>query len=120
MLYIQQSPLLRIARGALAASVLVLPAWSGPAASQTPSAPCYELIPARARIDPPAPMLVDKCSGRTWLLTRIGRGGYRWTAIDTESESAKAVDRPATDSQPARKDGGGEKCFTFNNRKFCE
>ena len=67
-------------------------------------------------------MLVDKCSGRTWLLTRAGRGGYRWTAIDVDGEMPKATDRrPPTDDKAASStDEGGKKCFTFNNRKFCE
>ena len=65
-------------------------------------------------------MLVDKCSGRTWLLTRAGRGSYRWATIDADGEMPKATDRPPTDKQPENKDGDGKKCFTFNNRKFCE
>jgi hypothetical protein len=119
MLYVQQSALLRMTRLGLAAAAALV-ALAGAAAAQTASAPCFELIPARARIEPPAPMLVDKCSGRTWLLTRSARGAFRWIAIDTESEKPKATDRPATDTQPAAKEGDGKKCFTFNNRKFCE
>jgi hypothetical protein len=108
-------------RGGLAAAALLLSA--GTAIAQTASMPCFELIPARVRIEPPVPMLVDKCSGRTWLLVRSGRAAYRWAAIDTESEKPKATDRPAIDTGPANKadkDGDGKKCFTFNNRKFCE
>lgn len=105
------------------AAVAVL-AFHGLAAAQTASSPCYELIPARPRIEPSAPMLVDKCSGRTWLLTRAGRGGYRWAAIDADTDQPKAADRPPTDdkqaSNPGSKGEDGKKCFTFNNRKFCE
>lgn len=126
MLYVQQPALLRMTRTVLiAAALLALP---GAAAAQTPSAPCFELIPARPRIEPPLPMLVDKCSGRTWLLMRAGRGSYRWATIDMDSDTPKATDRPPTDDQPAsnadnppaEKNGDGKKCFTFNNRKFCE
>jgi hypothetical protein len=109
-----------VIRGGLAAAIVLLP---GAAIAQTASAPCFELIPARARIEPPVPMLVDKCSGRTWMLVRSGRAAYRWAAIDTETEKPKATDRPAIDTGPAdkaAKDGSGAKCFTFNNRKFCE
>jgi hypothetical protein len=112
----------------LAAGIAVLLALPGAAVAQTASAPCYELIPARPRIEPPLPMLVDKCSGRTWLLMRAGRGTYRWASVDMDSDIPKATDRPPTDDQPANKaetppankDGDGKKCFTFNNRKFCE
>lgn len=126
MLHVQQPALLRMTRLVLiAAALLALP---GAAAAQTASAPCFELIPARPRIEPPLPMLVDKCSGRTWLLMRAGRGSYRWAAIDVADDMPKATDRPPTDNQPAgkadipsaEKEGDGKKCFTFNNRKFCE
>jgi len=105
------------ASAAAAASLMV---FASVAAAQNATEPCYELIPARAKIDPPAPMLVDKCSGRTWLLTRGARGVWRWAAIDADGDKPKATDRPPTDMQPARKDGDGKKCFTFNDRKFCE
>lgn len=121
MLHVQQSALLRMNRLGLAAVALL--ALPGAAAAQTSAAPCYELIPARPGIEPPAPILVDKCSGRTWLLTRSRRGAYRWAAVDTDGEKPKANDRPATDSQAANKAdrvGDGKKCFTFNDRKFCE
>lgn len=98
-------------------------ALSNSAVAQTASAPCFELIPAHARIEPQAPMLVDKCSGRTWVLVRSKRGAFRWAAIHSDSEMPKATDRPATDTQPANKadkEGDAKKCFTFNNRKFCE
>lgn len=123
MLYVQQPSILRIACAVVAASAVVLPALSGAAAAQMASSPCYELIPARAGIEPPAPMLVDKCSGRSWLLVRAGRGVYRWAALGMEAEKPKAIDRPATDAKPSEKAGkeeGGGKCFTFNNRRFCE
>lgn len=122
MLHVQQPAVLRISAAALAGAMLLgLP---GVAAAQLASSPCYELIPARPRIEPAAPMLVDKCSGRTWLLTKAGRGGYRWAAIDVDAEQPKATDRPPTDDKPASnptsKGEDGKKCFTFNNRKFCE
>jgi hypothetical protein len=108
--------------GAALAAATVLLLSSG-ATAQTVSTPCFEFVPVRPRIEPPSPMLVDKCTGRTWLLTRTSRGAYRWAAILTESEMPKVTDRPATDASPAAKsdrDGGVGKCFTFNNRKFCE
>lgn len=120
MLHVQQPSLLRVIQQAALAAALLSP---GAALAQTADAPCYELIPARERVTPPAPMLVDKCSGRTWMLTRSGRGGYRWAAIQTDDEKPKATDRAATDAAPAGradKEGSGGKCFTFNNRKFCE
>ena len=95
------------------------------ALAQTATAPCFEIIPARTGIEPPVPMLVDKCSGRTWLLTRGGRRsghdraspyGYRWTLIEAEQDVAKTTDKLRAASAD-KQDG---KCFTFNGRKFCE
>ncbi len=124
MLHVQQPALLRMMRAGIASAAILL-GLPVAALAQTAASPCFELIPARPRIEPPAPMLVDKCSGRTWLLARPPRGGaFRWIAINAdEAEKPKATDRPATDTQPANKadkDGDGKKCFTFNNRKFCE
>jgi hypothetical protein len=68
-------------------------------------------------------MLVDKCTGRTWLLVRSKRGAFRWASIQSDGEMPKANDHPTTDRYPAGKadrEGDAKKCFTFNNRKFCE
>jgi hypothetical protein len=106
----------RAVLAAMAAAVSL--AMFAPVAAAQTAAPCYEYVPVRPRIEPSLPMLVDKCSGRTWLL-RGGRGGYRWAVIEMELDKPKTTDRPVTDHQPARKDDG-KKCFTFNDRKFCE
>ena len=100
-------------------------AFGGQALAQPATAPCFEIVPARSGIEPPVPMLVDKCSGRTWLLSRGGRRtghdraspyGYRWTLIEAEQDVAKTTDKlPA-----ASADKRDSKCFTFNGRKFCE
>jgi hypothetical protein len=123
MLHIQQSHLLRVA-GVIPlvrlAMIGCLIASGSDAVAQDAAAPCYEVIPPRAKIEPPVPMLVDKCSGRTWLLSRSGRGAYRWAVVDMEHEKPKTTDRPVTDVQPAKREGDPQKCFTFNNRKFCE
>lgn len=121
MLHLQQSSLLRVT-GARQAALLVLTGClllaGRPALAQT--TPCYEVIPPRAKGEPTAPMLVDKCSGRTWVLVRSGRGVYRWTVVDMDYDKPKTTDRPVTDTQSAKSDGDPKKCFTFNNRKFCE
>ncbi len=119
MLHVQQPALLRMTRASVVAVVGMLFASSGGAAEPAVAAQCFELIPARSRIEPPSPMLVDKCTGRSWLLVR-SRGSYRWAMIDMDQARPKATDRPVTDNQPMAKDGDGQKCFAFNGRKFCE
>ncbi len=126
MLHIQQPAVLRMMRGGLSLAAVALLALPVVAAAQTASAPCYELLPASPRVEPAVPMLVDKCSGRTWLLKRAGRGTFRWATVEMDGDVPKATDRPPIDNQPANKaenppaEGDGKKCFTFNNRKFCE
>jgi hypothetical protein len=79
---------------------------------------CYEVIAPQPNALPRTPLLVDKCSGRTWLLTKSARGaGYRWARVSTEEAApssgaaqAKAPEQPAN----------SRNCFTFNNRRFCE
>ena len=86
--------------------------------AQDTGAVCFEVIPARPNIEPPVPILIDKCSGRSWVLIRNGKS-YRWSLIATESEKAKTADRVPNEGS-ALPGSGSQKCFTFNNRKFCE
>lgn len=81
---------------------------------------CFEVIPARPNVEPPVPIMIDKCSGRSWVLVRNGKI-YRWSMIATETDKPKTADRaPMEGGGPAAPDSGSQKCFTFNGRKFCE
>ena len=105
----------------LACSLLLSPA--GAIAEQAPPAPggsvCYELIPAAANTLPGAPLLVNKCSGQTYVLTRMssrakatGHHVYRWHPIAL-GNATETKPRPAA-AAPA-----GSKCFAFDGRQFC-
>jgi hypothetical protein len=65
---------------------------------------CFEVIPARPGTLPSAPLLINKCSGATYVLATKpnDRRTYYWKPIQARA----ADDR--------------EKCFTYNNRVFCE
>lgn len=80
---------------------------------------CFEVIPARPNIEPAAPIMIDKCSGRTWILVRGGKS-YRWSLITTEAEKPKIEDRAPIGGSEIAPSQGGQKCFTFNGRRFCE
>ena len=119
MLYLQQSPVLRMKtaiRAGLAIAIL-LPLPASVAFAQ--GATCFEVIPARPNLEPPAAMMVDKCSGKSWVLIRNGRN-YRWSLISTEMEKPKIGDRAPVEGAAPALESGSQKCFTFNNRKFCE
>jgi hypothetical protein len=107
-------------RYALAAGLLlalVQTAQAQTAQAQGPA--CFEVIPARPNIEPPAAIMVDKCSGRSWVLIRNGKS-YRWSLIATEIEKPKIADRAPVEGAAPAPEAGSQKCFTFNNRKFCE
>jgi hypothetical protein len=110
---------MRTLAGALLAMAAMPFVSANAALAQSAGAACFEVIPARPNIEPPTPIMVDKCSGRSWVLIRNGRN-YRWALIATEFERAKTADRAPVDGAAAAPESGSQKCFTFNNRKFCE
>jgi len=100
--------------GTTAAAAAVLLALLGHAAAEDTS--CFAVIPAQAGVQPA--ILIDKCGGRTWQLTR-GRGArtsYRWAALPRD-DGTRAPALSAVGPAPAAATG---KCFTFEGRKFCE
>ena len=103
----------------LACSLLLSAA--GAIAEQPPPAPegsaCYGLIPAAANTLPGAPLLINKCSGQTYVLTRVplrekaaGRHMYRWHPIALGD---------ATETKPRPAAAAGSKCFAYDGRQFC-
>jgi hypothetical protein len=97
-------------------AMLLVPANA--AFSQNADTVCFEVIPARPNIEPPAPIMIDKCSGRSWVLLRNGKS-YRWSIISLEAEKPKTADRVQNEGDAAP-GGASPKCFSYNNRKFCE
>ncbi len=89
------------------------------AQAQASTPACFEVIPARPNIEPPAAIMVDRCSGKSWVLVRNGKN-YRWSLIPTEIEKPKIADRAPIEGAAPAPGAGSQKCFTFNGRKFCE
>lgn len=85
-----------------------------PAPSASASSACYEMIPADANTLPGSPMLINKCTGETYVLTRAaakasGSPKYRWLPVamgDALSVTTKVAPT-------------GRKCFSFDGRQFC-
>lgn len=83
-------------------------------------ATCYEVIPPQPNTQPRTSMLVDKCSGRTWLLTKSRRSaGYSWVRV-TADDAAPPPQTSAAPAKAASSPSDSRNCFTFNNRRFCE
>jgi hypothetical protein len=75
---------------------------------------CFDIIIGVADTQP---ILLDHCSGQTWMLTRNGRrsgqAAYRWIPLATGSGEPPQL-------QSENRVVGSGKCFTFQGRRFCE
>jgi hypothetical protein len=82
-------------------------------AQSAPSVPtggaCYEMLPAEANTLPGSPMLINKCTGQTYVLTRVpGKEkattghAYRWQPIAMD-DGAEVKPQPATAAPAGRK-----------------
>ena len=86
---------------------------------------CFEVTLAQTKPSLTGAMLLNRCSGETWLLVRTHKtnqfpqttSGYRWQpiAIDRVKEAIEPPPGPvpAIPKQTA-------KCFIFDGRQFCE
>ena len=109
-------------RGAVALSAAAFITCTASASAQpSESGPCFEVIAPRPNSQPRSPVLLDRCSGRTWLLARNTDGTYRWRPIPTDNTeiALKASPRPRAQAPDPPK-ASGAKCFVFDGRKFCE
>ena len=89
---------------------------------------CFEIIPARQNARPEGAFLLNRCTGQSWLLTRIDGArarqaavvGYRWSLLAADDiEMKKSSPRPDA-RVPARARPSADKCFNFQGRQFCE
>jgi hypothetical protein len=108
----------------IAALLIELPAVG--ASAQTAGAPtfCFDIIATGKTVQPDGRILLNRCTGQTWLLSRIARRGgllgYRWKLLVADDvEISKPLPRPEPQmSAPTRPSTG--KCFSFQGRQFCE
>jgi hypothetical protein len=85
---------------------------------------CFDIISTRNTAQLEGAILLNRCTGQSWLLTRNGRRGrviaYRWNLLVAEGgEIGKPLPRPEV-HMPAPVRPSTEKCFTFQERQFCE
>jgi hypothetical protein len=79
--------------------------------------PCFQMFAAVPDTLPGSPMLLNKCTGDTYVLSRVRhrkksrvRTVYQWVPIAIGERHA----------QPVPQVSGGENCFKFNGRRFCQ
>ena len=95
--------------------------------TERPAVACFEVTLAQTKPSLTDVMLLNRCSGETWLLVRTHKTdqlpqttsgfAYRWRpiAIDRVEKANELPPRPipATPQPTAR-------CFVFDGRQFCE
>ena len=95
------------------------------AAPEAAVATCFEVVRPQGRLRLTGPILLNRCSGESWVLVRTYAGDdrlvYRWRPIAIERREAafRPRSRPATEA-PQVSRPSGSKCFIFDGRKFCE
>jgi hypothetical protein len=110
--------------GYLLAATLVSNLVSG-AIAQTPEVgeptrACYEVIAGRVDSQSEGAILVNRCSGQTWILVRT-RLAYRWSPIATaDTQVAASPPSPPKVHFPKPAAQNNSKCFTFQGRQYCE
>jgi hypothetical protein len=96
-----------------------------------PSGACYQVLAGRAGSRPAGTILLNRCSGQTWMLIQArqsvadgidgGQVAYRWSPIATaDTQVAVNPSRPAKIFVPRPASPNNAKCFTFQGRKYCE
>lgn len=78
---------------------------------------CFNIIVGNADKPEAGAFLLNRCSGQSWILVRArqsSKGGpnYRWSPV------AGPFDRPSVPVESTATKSS--KCFTFQNRRFCE
>jgi hypothetical protein len=117
-------------RGCRAAFLLVatlligLPAAGASAQTDEAQARCFDIITLRNTAQPDGSILLNRCTGQTWLLSRNKRRGgalgYRWNLLVADGgEISKSLLRPEPRMSAPMGPSTG-KCFGFQGRQFCE
>src|SRR5215470_16639213 len=112
--------------GCLVAFALIVFSTRVVRAQDAQTGACFSIITGNSERPDAGAFLLNRCSGESWILLRArqSKGGlsYRWSPIAGPSERpAVPAESTATKPRPiestATKSG---KCFTFQNRRFCE
>ena len=107
------------------ATVLIeLPAADASAQAAEAQAHCFDIIAPRNTAQPDGSILLNRCTGQTWLLSRNARRGgvlgYRWSLLVADGgEIGKPLPR-LEPRMPAPVGPSTGKCFSFQGRQFCE
>jgi hypothetical protein len=113
---------------ALLALTLLTNVAGGIAFAQTvpASGPCFDIVDGHGD-EGGGQILLNRCTGRSWILTRTTRKGevaFRWVAIAPPGSEAAVSPLPPrvalTHRVSAPLRPGDTRCFTFAGRRYCE
>jgi hypothetical protein len=101
----------------LGAAVLIA-AGNADAQTAADTSPCFHVIEGQANVPPGAPVLVDRCTGNTFVLVRAkgGATAYRWAPIGRSGEGETVAARPSSAVPRAKATAN---CFSYNGRSYC-
>jgi hypothetical protein len=98
-----------------------------------PSGLCFEVVAANLDGSPGGAILLNRCSGQTWMLIRshghqpgkeVGEQvSYRWKWIATSNTQVATASPPPPGTLPktrAPRPPVSDKCFNFLGRRYCE
>jgi hypothetical protein len=98
------------------------------AAAEGPSGACFDVVAGQVPGEAAGAILLNRCNGRTWILTQIRSASadeqptYRWSPIAGGDNPPVAASPPAPPKRhaaaPVEQRSG--KCFTFQGRQYCE
>ena len=105
----------------IVALLIELPAADASAQTAEVLPQCFDIITPRNTNQPEGSILLNRCSGQTWLLSRNSRRGgvlgYRWNLLVADgAEISKPLPRPEP-RMPAPTRPSTEKCFSFQGRQ---
>jgi hypothetical protein len=84
---------------------------------------CFAVIEGKSDVPPGVPILVNTCSGQTFMLSRSRRGSkqrsYQWIPITQPKQSGQTEQRTSRATTRTSKQATRQGCFSYGGRTFC-
>ena len=87
--------------------------------AQDATSACFSVIAGQADIPPASPLLLNRCTGDTFILRRSPKhpGGFAWVALPKSGTVAAEPQRPPPELKSSSVGKSG--CFSYNSRSYC-
>ncbi len=91
-----------------------------PASAQPAGTACFQVLPGQTEVLPQAPLLLNTCTGETFVLIRAKRPGPKSAQFEwLEIAKPGAGSSESTKGAPAATGPARDNCFTYNGRSYC-